>query len=104
LPAAFLKEVQSFVKFLFTSGQAILQSHDHEANGRDDTNGSTHVINKFKLNVLTNAVCVDILVWAARDEQGGKNRIGKRKGQRFDSINIFTKKWQVRLKMQQFMY
>ena len=27
-------------------------------------------VNTFKLNVQTNAVCVDILVWAAKEETG----------------------------------
>jgi hypothetical protein len=50
-----------------------LQSHDHDANDNDNNGGeNSNVINKFKINVLTNAVCVDILVWAARDEQGEK--------------------------------
>ena len=71
LPPSFLKEVQSFVKVLFTAGQAILQSHDHDAFDNDNNGVDNHnVVNKFKISVLTNAVCVDILVWAARDEQG----------------------------------
>lgn len=68
LPTQFLKEVQSFVKALFTAGQAILQSHDHD--GVENDNNAGIVFNRFKINVLTNAVCVDILVWAARDDQG----------------------------------
>ena len=64
---------------LFTAGQNLLQSHERDISegnrGVDEFvangNGTAVVgVNRFKLNVLTNAVCVDILVWAARDEQG----------------------------------
>ncbi len=34
------------------------------------TSRERSVINKFKLNVQTNAACVDILVWAAKEESG----------------------------------
>ena len=81
-----MKEVQQFVRALFLSGQNELQSRDHESAEREVAaaeaavspgleNGKAsqnlpNVINKFKLNVQTNAVCVDILVWATRDEFG----------------------------------
>jgi phosphatidylinositol 4-kinase len=69
--------VQSFVKNLFLAGQNDLQTRDHEASEREEeeTEAKTPTpphINRFKLNVQTNAVCVDILVWATMDE-GGRN-------------------------------
>ena len=74
LDGEFVKEVQSFVKNMFLSGQNELQSKDHEASEKDQEcehdNERPNFINKFKLNVQTNAVCVDILVWATRDEYG----------------------------------
>ena len=74
-----IKEVQSFVKALFLSGQNELQSRDYEASEKDIEDESSRLkpnaqpINKFKLNVQTNAVCVDILVWATKDEYGNLN-------------------------------
>ena len=81
LPSNFVKEVQSFVKSLFLSGQNELQCRENEEkeieNGEDAQTGKEDgaansnkppVVNKFKLNVLANAVCVDVLVWATKDE------------------------------------
>lgn len=86
LPSPLVKEIHNFVRGIFLSGQNELHSRDQEAiekeedegrNGRaaeanDDANkpAMPAVINKFKLNVQTNAVCVDILVWATKDEFG----------------------------------
>ena len=74
LNGSFVKEVQVFVKQLFLSGQNDLQSRDHDHHGdKDDPKESgakKNIVNKFKLSVLSNAVCVDILVWATKDENG----------------------------------
>ncbi|KAI1292022.1 Phosphatidylinositol 4-kinase alpha [Halotydeus destructor] len=60
LPTAFTKEVQDFVKTVFLTGQTELhQKRDSHIDGS---------VNSAKLNVLTNAACLDLLVWAAMDE------------------------------------
>ncbi len=75
LAGSFIKEVQSFVKSLFLSGQNDLQTRDFDSEREENEHGTLgankpKVINRFKLNVQTNAVCVDILVWATKDEYG----------------------------------
>ena len=72
MPASLVKEIQDFTKQLFLSGQSELQSREHEASEKDEkeSNMGSPIINKFKLNIQTNAVCVDILVWATMEEQG----------------------------------
>jgi len=76
LSATFVKEVQAFVKALFLSGQNELQSReaDRESERDEDSSGQHRAnaahVNRFRLNVQTNAVCVDVLVWATRDEYG----------------------------------
>ena len=64
LSPAFVKEIQVYIKQLFLSGQNDLQSREM------DKDKEKQPLNKFKLMVLTNAVCVDILVWATKDENG----------------------------------
>ena len=72
MPASLVKEIQDFTKQLFLNGQSELQSREQEASEKDEKENNTGspIINRFKLNIQTNAVCVDILVWATLEEQG----------------------------------
>ena len=81
---AVIKDIQTRIKQLFQSGQTDLQSRDFDKD-KDEKDQSlasaisaaSGPLNKFKLLVLTNAVCVDILVWATKDENGKRVSIYK---------------------------
>ena len=63
LAAVFVTEVQAYVKKVFESGRVELSRSQS-----DDAVGGRAGVNAFKLNVQSNATCVDILVWAAQEE------------------------------------
>jgi phosphatidylinositol 4-kinase len=56
------------------AGQNELQMSDHEAQQQQQHDDETRpLVNCFKINIQTNAVCVDILVWTTRDEYGNSS-------------------------------
>ena len=64
LPVNYTKEVQDFVKNLYASGQTALQNKNQDDSDRNDK------LNPFALTVATNAACIELLLWAIRDESG----------------------------------
>lgn len=80
LPTPFTKDVEDFVKILYFAGQTdlvskseqkenVFKTNDDDLEDDYGTRKTVTPINVFKINVCTNAACVDLLVWSCIDEQ-----------------------------------
>ena len=67
LAGILINDIQGYIKQIFQSGSEKLSTKNQDITEKEtDKSG----LNVAKLSLLTNAVCVDILVWAAREEAG----------------------------------
>ena len=68
LAGILINNIQGYIKQVFQSGSEKLSTKAQQDITEKEADKSG--LNVAKLSLLTNAVCVDILVWAAREETG----------------------------------
>lgn len=69
ISAIVMLQVRTVVKSIFSVTQADLAARQPESIERDKS-GREIGVNKYKILVYTNAICIELTVFAALDEQG----------------------------------
>lgn len=65
-------QVDKFVRALFSAGQTeiALKGNDDLSDLPFPKSGKENTINKLKIVILSNAACIELLVWCVTGEQG----------------------------------
>lgn len=61
------KEVQEFVKTMYAQGQTVLQSREHSEHDKSERR---HPLQPFSLTICSNVACIELLLWAIKEDSG----------------------------------
>ncbi len=73
LNSMFTREVQDFVKSMYSMGQTVLQNK--EGHARDSERRERELFNPFSITIQSNVSCIELLLWAITEDTGTGYRV-----------------------------